>query len=218
MITDYIICGWYTPDYRPWRDRLVENLDACGLPHDVVEVARPLGGWEKTTMLKARQVLSAMTRHPGKTIIFLDVDCLVVDADKVRALAAIKGDVGFYLRTKFRRGGDVRFGTRSGTMVFQPTPGARQFAELWARLSDIAPAYSVDQDSLAVAMGHAPDCLFSLLDRRYCAVQSDNLTDPWILHSSASNGRADKARKWKKRLARLLTPRPARVLPREVTA
>jgi hypothetical protein len=209
-MTEMIVCGWYTPDYRVWADKLFENLDALGLPHDFVEVEKPPHGWEQITMLKAGEVLKAMDRHPDKVIVFLDVDCEVRSAERLRELAHISGDVGFYLRTKWRRGGGVRFGTRSGTMVFKPTDAARTFVEVWRDLSDTAPAYAVDQDSLTVAMGKVPQCVLSFLDVRYCAVATDKLSDPWVLHSSASAS-ATKAKKIQKLLVGLVTSMRGRV-------
>ena len=84
----------------------------------------------------------------------------------------------------FKRISSIRWGARSGTMVFRPTPAARRFVEIWRDLSDTAPVYSIDQDSLAVAMGKSP-CTLDILDGRYCAVPKDNLQDPWIFHYSA---------------------------------
>ena len=42
-----------------------------------------------------------MDRHPDKVIVLLDVDCRVLG--DLSPLAEIGGDVGFYVRTKYRR-------------------------------------------------------------------------------------------------------------------
>src|SRR5262249_52148718 len=73
----WIVCAYYTGDYRPWADLLISNLDFMRIPHDIVEVSKLPGGWEANTMAKPAQLLAAMDRHPGRTIIFLDVDCEV---------------------------------------------------------------------------------------------------------------------------------------------
>jgi hypothetical protein len=78
-------------------------------------------------MAKASQLLAAMDRHPGEVIIFLDVDCEVLS--DLSPLAGITGDVGFYVRTKYRRSGGMRFGARSGTVVVRPTPAARLYVK-----------------------------------------------------------------------------------------
>lgn len=185
-MSDFIVCGWFTPDYAHWAHRLRTNLDKLDLPHDFVLCRPREGSWAKATLRKAEHVLAAMQRHPGKAIVFLDVDCEVMDRDRLIALADIPGDVAFYLRTKFRRAGGARLDTRSGTMLFKATPGAKAFAEKWAELSRAAPPYCVDQNSLTVTIGKVPDCLVNFFDKRYCASPSDQFQDPWILHACAS--------------------------------
>jgi hypothetical protein len=200
-VQDYIVCGWYTPDYKIWATRLFRNLKAHGLAFDFVEVEPLRGSWEKKTRAKAEQVLNAMDRHPGKTIFFLDVDCEVVDPGRLLVLKDMSADVGFYLHTRFRKSGGIKWEVRSGTLVIQPTREARNFVETWRDKSYDAPAYCNDQDTLMVAMGKCPDCAFRLLDVRYCAIVFDNIEDPYVFHSSASVN-TPKATKWKKRFAR----------------
>ena len=153
---NWVVCGWFTPDYRPWWDNLRAELDANGAPYDFVEVAKQSGGWESNTMRKPAQVKAAMQRHPDKTIIFLDVDCSVPGGYAgLERLAGTSGDVGFHFRTKWRRSGGHRLGPRSGTMVFKPTESGRAFVDAWIKETGSAPRYTVDQTSLAVAMGDA---------------------------------------------------------------
>ena len=200
---DIVVCGWYTPDYQPWADKFLSNVKNHGLPHDVVKIEQLTGSWEQKTRAKADQVLKAMDRHHDKTIFFLDVDCEVRNPGKLLELKSRRCDVGFYIRTRFRKAGGVKWGVRSGTLLIQPTDKARAFVEAWRDLNASAPAYSHDQDTLMVAMGRVPGCAFSVLDLRYCATTGDGLSDPWILHSSASEN-TPKASKWKKLVRRWL--------------
>ena len=187
MQPSWIVAGWYTPDYRHWWNKLRKQLDMIGAPHDFVEVRKEDGGWEINTMRKAGQVLAAMDRHPDKTIIFLDVDCSVPGGYAGLAkLAQINRDVGLYFRTKWSRRGKSRSGARSGTMVLRPTLQARAFVAAWVAETSVAPRYAVDQDSLAVALGRAPDLSVTYLDVKYCAVRADKCPDPVIFHDSAS--------------------------------
>ncbi len=198
-----IFVGWYTPDYQPWADTLMANLGGQRLLYDFVCVERPAGGWEKRTMIKADQVLKAMERHPGQTLVLLDVDCAVISEARALALADLRGDVAFYLCTKFGHRGKVRFSCRTGTMVFKPTPAARRFVETWRKWSEIAPPYAVDQDSLIVSLGKTPGCVFEPLDVRYCATKNDRIPDPWIFHDCASEG-GDKISSIRRSISRLL--------------
>jgi hypothetical protein len=199
-----IVCGWYTPNYAPWARQITANLNALGLPHDFVCVEMQGQYWQTVTLMKAQQALDAMCRHPDQTIVLLDVDCQVLSAPAIHALDDLPGDVGFYLRTKFRRAGKVRFGARSGTMFFKPTPEALAFVRKWVELSREAPPYSVDQDSLAVTLGKTP-ALVNFLDVRYCAVAGDKVADPYVLHASAAATSATKsAGKWRRAFHRNL--------------
>ena len=131
------------PDYRAWAFKLITSLDDRGIPHDIVEVPKLPGSWEANTMAKPAHLLDAMDRHPDKVIVFLDVDCRV--RGDLSPLAEIGGDVGFYLRTKWRRSGGMRFGARSGTVVVRPTAGARAYVEAWIAAAAEAPWGNVDQ-------------------------------------------------------------------------
>jgi len=66
-----IVCGWYTPDYQHWVDRLKINLDNIDVKHDFVEVEKKEGGWEVNTNQKPSQIIAALKRHPDKRIIFM---------------------------------------------------------------------------------------------------------------------------------------------------
>ncbi len=184
---NWVVCGWFTPDYRPWWDNLRAELDANGAPYDFVEVAKQSGGWESNTMRKPAQVKAAMQRHPDKTIIFLVVDCSVPGGYAgLERLAGTSGDVGFHFRTKWRRSGGHRLGPRSGTMVFKPTESGRAFVDAWIKETGSAPRYTVDQTSLAVAMGRCPNVAITMLDVSYCAIPDDKCAEPIILHDRAS--------------------------------
>ncbi|PPD07169.1 MAG: hypothetical protein CTY28_10325 [Hyphomicrobium sp.] len=191
----YIVCGWYTSDYRHWLDTLIPSLEAHGAPHDFVEVAKAAGGWERNTMRKPAQIAAAFDRHPETTVIFIDVDCTVLSP--LDELAGISGDIGVYIRTRFRSNGEPKLGPRSGTMVFQPTIGARRFVEAWIAEGRNAANYGVDQDSLAVALGRVPGLSVTTLGVEWCAVPADKCPAPKILHDSASrNSKTPLWRRW----------------------
>jgi hypothetical protein len=180
----YIVCGWYTPGYAHWLPSLQASLEAVGAPHDFVQVAGSGDGWEKTTMRKAGEVRAALNRHPDKTVIFIDVDCTV--KGDLQRLANIDGDVGFFIRTRFRRNGTPKIGVRSGTLVFRPVERARRFVDAWIDEGTKAGPYSVDQDSLMVAMGRVPGLTITTIGVEYCATEGDHCPHPVIYHDRAS--------------------------------
>jgi hypothetical protein len=199
--TPWIVAGWHTPDYRPWACKLIASLDALAIPHDIVEVPKLPGSWEANTMAKPAQLAAAMDRHPDKVIVFLDVDCTV--RGDVAPLAGIAGDVAFFVRTKYRRSGGMRFGARSGTVAVRPTEGARRFVEAWSAAAREAPFGSVDQDALMVAMGRVPGTSFTMLGLEWCATVGDCVPAPIVRHDSASR-HVRKVTRLQRRLRRLL--------------
>jgi len=125
-----------------------------------------------------------MMRHPLKTVVFLDVDCVVLR--KLNPVARISGDVGLHPRWKVMRG-TGRMTIRSGTMVVRPTATAFTFLTEWARLSESAPYGTVDQMTLLPALAATPGISVSLLDNAACAVAADKVAAPIVLHDSASS-------------------------------
>ena len=207
--TEWIVCGWYTPDYRDWWDRLSSNLGDIGAPSDFVERSKSDGGWEINTMRKPHELLAAMDRHPEKTIVFLDVDCAVIGGKAGLAeLASISGDIAFFVRSKWsQNSGRPVFTTRSGTFVVRPTRHARAFVNAWCEAGRSAPRYAVDQDSLLAAVGRTPGVSITYLYAKYCAVPQDNCSAPVILHDSASlNSKTSKVIKRLSRLTYRLMP------------
>jgi hypothetical protein len=178
MDKTYIVAGWYTPDYKHWADRLIKNLDNLCELTDFVEVPKKDGGWEANTLRKPFQILDAMDRNPDRTIIFLDVDCVV--RRQLFDLAQIPGDFGVHMR--WRR----NFKNRSGTMVIKPTAKACEMLARWARLNEEAPAGTVDQMTLPQAIMQTEGLSLTILETRYCAVAADALADPIILHDNAA--------------------------------
>lgn len=71
QIADWLVAGWFTPDYRPLAEAFAVNLSEHGAPHHLL--AKPsLGAWN--TRRKPAVVLEAMDLYPGKTIVLTDVD------------------------------------------------------------------------------------------------------------------------------------------------
>jgi len=206
----YIVCGWYTPDYQKWWDKLRPTLDAVGAPHHVDQVPQIAGSWEARTCRKAEFVKQAMRRYPHETILFLDVDCTV--RRPLDELADIPGDFGICSTVKYekRRWHSIStiIQTRSGTLVLKPTDRCREMVGRWCQEAENAPLYVHDQQALALAMTQVPGLTVTNIGTEWCAVPRDHHPDPGILHDQASKGQH--AKRWTKRLAYLSDPLKAR--------
>ena len=185
MGVNYIVAGFYTPDYARWWGKLRENLDFWSQPHDFAIVEKAAGGWEVNTRLKAPQVLAAMDRHPGKTVIFIDVDC-EVRGDLSELARTTKGDIGIHFHIKLRSKG-ARLRPRCGTLVVRPTPAARRFVEAWIEHCIKARIGDNDQTCFILAMHSTNGITIEPLDSRWCVVPDGPTPEnAVIVHDSAS--------------------------------
>jgi hypothetical protein len=149
----FIVCAWYTPDYRHWAERFRQSLIEQGAPYDLFEIEKPKGaGWERTTRLKAGMALRFMERH-GKTIVLSDVDVLATG--RLDVLADLDCDVAFELQSIRLRGG-VMLLPRSGIVVIRNTPPARLLVENWARAAANCRYGDTDESALADALAETP--------------------------------------------------------------
>jgi len=150
-MNNWIACGWYTPDYEHWFRNLERSLIEHSVPyHDFRSVPKIEGGWERNTCRKASFVLDALDRHPGKTVIFMDVDCVVTG--DLGSLVNPTYDIAlnFGVLRKKRR---INLVPLTGHMVINPTSQARTLIEAWANVSNDAEFGLQDQETLTLAIG-----------------------------------------------------------------
>ena len=166
-----------------------------GAPYHLWAKAKLAGGWD--TRRKPSVALEAMDAYPGKTLILMDVDCIV--RGDIGPVANVTGDVGLILKARQTRKGRawqkrVAVVLSSRVVVFRPTEGARAFAQEWAGLCEKA-HYAGDETAMTWAYLRRPEVAFSYLDDRYRAWEVDGYSTPQdavIMHASAH----DKAHSW----------------------
>ncbi len=181
-----IVCGWYTPDYGFWAERLIASLDERDIPHDIVGVGSMNGRWETKTLAKPIHILAAMDRHPDKVIVFLDVDC-VVKGDLHAEVSDFNADIGIFWYANMRNPGKnppYRFRVSSATMLFSPTSDARAFVEAWDRANGQMGFGDVDQTSFVIAMGDpGHNATFKNIGQLMCVASRYDVHSPFIIHS-----------------------------------
>jgi hypothetical protein len=195
----WLVVGWFTPDYRLWAVRLERSLQTLGVPHHLAACRKQHGTWAAETTRKPQIVAEMMARYPGKTLVLLDVDC-TVRRPLEPLVETLKGDVAAFVRAKPTGRGKERARIKilSGTMVFRPTAGAQSFVRAWSAALRECDAADVDQTALMIALGRATDFTFQPLGAEWCALDAAAHPDPAILHDHAG---ADATR------ARVPTPR-----------
>lgn len=178
-MSNWIVCGWYTPDYSHWAVKLAASLDAVGAPHRLYGVEKLSGSWAAETMRKPSLVRTFRQDHPDSTIILLDVDCQVTGSLEP-LVDSVRADVAAHLMVK--KGG---MKVMSGTMVFRPTSGANAFVEAWIDAVGQCGDGAVDQIALMHALGAAGDFTFQPLGPQWCHHSGNTHPSPVIVHSNA---------------------------------
>lgn len=132
-------------------------------------------------------VLEAMDAYPGKTVILMDVDCLV--RGDIEPVTQIGGDVGIVViarnvRRRRRWAHWLSVECSSRVVVFRPTEGARAFARTWADTIERS-TVNHDEHSMAWAYLSSPGIHFDYIDQRFSAREIGQIADALIEHDSA---------------------------------
>lgn len=184
---NWLVTGFFTPDYAPLAAELAAGLRILAQPHHLFAVARS-GDWSSQTMRKPRIVLDAMAAYPDKALILMDVDCIVrCPLDELPA-AAPPADMACYMAVKTKRLGRhrQRASLSSRVMLIRPTQGARQLMLRWEEACTERPWMHGDEPNLVLALARAVGSSFSPIDGRYSGREIDGApADAAIVHESA---------------------------------
>jgi hypothetical protein len=183
-VKDWLVVGWFTPDYRPIAEAFAANLAQHNAPFHLF--AKPkLGGWD--TLRKPSIVIEAMDTCPDKALVLMDVDCTV--SGDIAPAAHIPGDVGFAMHARRVRllwpmHKRITIKASSRVVVFRPTEGARAFAVEWERQCK-KPEMGAGDDEAAMAAAYLvqrPGIAYCYLDSRYSGLATSSAV---ICHDSA---------------------------------
>jgi hypothetical protein len=180
----WLVTGWFTPDYRPLAEKFAANLAEHGVPFHLW--ALPSAGvWN--TQRKPAVVRDTMLAYPGRTVVLMDVDCIV--RANIERVTQISGDVGIIVIARNMRKGKkfqqwLAMECSSRVVVFRPTEKARAFAGTWADTIAISEV-NHDEHSMAWAYLASPSVDFEYIPQEYSAREVGLLPDAVIVHDSA---------------------------------
>jgi hypothetical protein len=185
-VEDWLVVGWFTEDttYRPLAEAFAANLAAHGVSFHLF--SKPsLGAWN--TRRKPSVVMEAMDAYPGKTVVLMDVDCLL--QGDMEPVTRVRGDVGIVVIARNMRKGKrwahwLAVECSSRVVVFNPTEKARAFAQTWAdtiERSDV----NHDEHSMAWAYLSSPSVDFDYIAQEYSGRELGSLPGAVIVHDSA---------------------------------
>lgn len=191
---NWLVIGWFTPDYRPLAERFAANLGTYGIPFHLYAKPKLGGGWD--TSRKPSVALEAMQDHPSKTLVLMDVDCIV--QGDISLVTNITGDVGITVLARNMRKGCkwqhwIAAECSSRVVVFRPTEGARAFLHRWVDQIDHG-AVNHDEHSMVWAFLACPDVRFEYIDPIYSGREVSQRPDGIVVHQSAHSAERHKGR------------------------
>lgn len=197
---DWLIVGFFTPNYRPLAETFAANLQQFSLPHHLFAVERS-GTWSYETMRKPAIVLDAMKAHPGKTLILMDVDCTVKGG--LDGLIAFRPaiDVACFMYVKTKKIGRhrQRVSLSSRVVLVRPSDGARQLMENWQQACHERPWMHGDEPNMMLALARSTGTTFSPIELKYSGREVDAApADAVIVHDSASHAGEPPRKFWKR--------------------
>lgn len=181
---DWLVVGWFTPDYRHWAERLAKSLDSVGAPFHLFAKDGSPDGWLANTRRKPLIAVEAMDRFPDKTIVLTDVDAEALS--DISPMVAIRADASAYLKPKVTRKGRTELQLSSRVIVLKPTAAARKLITDWQAECARVAAHIADEAALGVVLANSPGLAFAPMDVRFAARERDVAPkDAALVHDSA---------------------------------
>ena len=194
-VGDWLVTGWFTEDetYRPLAQAFAASLTEHGAPFHLF--AKPSGkGW--STRRKPSVVLEAMDAYPGKTIVLMDIDCVVHGS--IVPVTQIGGDIGVVILARNMRKGSkwrhwIATEASSRILVCRPTEGARTFLRRWSEQIERS---QVDHDEHAMIWSFlaSPDVVFRYVPQEYSGREVGQLPGAIVEHASAHSRQKQRER------------------------
>ena len=125
---DYLVIGFFTPDYYALAAELAENLDLFSISYHLYATDKQQGQWGHQTLRKPSVLKQARLDHPTRPLIFMDVDCSV--RGDLTTMLTVEGDIAVPMgRKAMKNGTALKPGTR--VILVRPTTMSDRFLDAW---------------------------------------------------------------------------------------
>lgn len=186
--SDWLVIGWFTEDatYRSLAEAFATNLAQHSTPYHLFARRKPEGAdWHELIRMKPTILLEAMDTYPSKTLVLMDVDCVV--RGDISSMVDIRSDVGITLYV-----GDVpmqkdlkwklEIGFSSRVIVLRPTDGTRMFLRAW--IDAIGCGHNEENSAARAVLASLGATSFSYVDDKYSGRETGQIDGAVIEHNS----------------------------------
>jgi hypothetical protein len=188
--SDYLVTGFFTPNYRSLAEAHAAGLRANGVPHHLYAV--DAGDWLQVTLLKPSIVGRAMADYPGKRVWLMDVDCSV--HGPLEQSSRFTGDISLYIGVKYYPTGwrgmsmSVRPSTRS--IIFSPTEPTGHLLKEWQSLCErqLGAKRPIDDEALLMrAISTAEGLSTTMMNQNYSGRDYHSIGGEAIVQHDSAN-------------------------------
>lgn len=176
---DYIVAGWFTPDYRDLAEKFIGNLQEYDIPYHLYAKHKIYGGWN--TKQKPSVAIQALKDYQNKVVILMDIDCII--NDDIGYLSRLPGDIAISSFVKTTKSNWVQVHCSSRVIVFNPTGQALKFARMWNQWTQSDDTKG-DETGLAKAFVTTKGVYFTYLSRLYSGRNIGTVEGAVIEHDS----------------------------------
>jgi len=184
-VTQFIVTGFFTPNYFPLADAFSKNLNAYKISHHLYAREKITGQWGHQTLQKPSVLKAARLDYPTQTLILMDVDCQV--RGDISPMLNVAGDIAVPMgRKPMKNGTALKPGTR--VVLIRPTAQSDAMLELWAEMCKLN-IHPVENDEIRLQMAIEDSSgrfAIATLDRHYTGIEIRKATPAdMIVHDSA---------------------------------
>ena len=129
-----VFCSYYTPNYKPFADALLDSMAKLRLENDIVCI-EDKGGWTGNVRYKPTFIREMLQKHTeADAIVWVDADAVVVSNPE--RLFKVREDLGVYFK---HWENSHKWEMLSGTVYVARNESAMRMMDLWIEAMKIAP-------------------------------------------------------------------------------
>ena len=193
---DFVVCAYYTPNYKAYALELRHSLEVLGISH-FLKGYRSANSWEAATRLKPTFIAECLVKFEPLHILYVDADALVLHP--LGLLDKISTDVALSFEAEGKHKKRPQLRAVPGTIYVRNTPGGWRFVEAWRNAERELGAWATDSVMLRIAIARLQGLTITNLPRTYA--KGDPSSEQVIQHLRASrlNFSRNRRRNYRKR-------------------
>jgi hypothetical protein len=209
----HVVVGFFTPNYRELTERFSANLSEFDLAHHFFAISAT--DWQSAILLKPKIVGRARALYPGKSIVLMDVDCIVRGTLDPLFESTQNCDIALTLRVKHgleprdKKPCD-RVWSSSRLVIWRPTDAADSLLKSWtSNCATPINLWSGDEGFLLRAISQTPNLRLQTIPKEYGAWEICDIgPEAIVIHQSQRATTVPSFKRLRRRAVELVVRKP----------